>query len=355
MKTLRTVFRASALLLLALSSAAVSGEPAGLRVVELSLSPGEAAPALEARPGRLTTLAFTDGAGSPLAIARIESSTPAVAVSATPSHPHVAVLRAEGKRPPTGDVVALLAGVDRPVHLSVRPGAAAAARVELRVGRRADRPSAVGAALDRGQVEDMVRDYVLNHPEVLRDALDPARQLASNVSRLRGELVGAAGVPSAGDAAGPVTVVEFFDYRCGFCKRSLDAVRAAAGRPGVRVELREYPILGEDSERAARLALAAGLQDRYLDAHYALMERAGGYGEGAVDDLAAALGLDAGRLRSDMASAGVSDRIEANRSLAQRLGVTGTPAFLVLGPDQVRVSPGFLDAAGLLELVESVE
>ena len=359
MKNLRKVFGASALGLLAAAAVAGAGEPAGLRVVELTLAPGEAVPTLEARAGRLTTLVFTDGAGAPLRIARIESSTPAVGVAATPSHPHIAVLRADGKRAPTGNVVALLEGVDRPVHLAVLPGAAAAPRVEVRVGRRPERPAVAGppagaGAPDRAQVEEIVRNYLLAHPEVLRQAMDPARRLASNATRLRGELVGAEGVPVAGDAAGTVTVVEFFDYRCGYCKRSLDAVRAAASRAGVRVELREYPILGDDSERAARLALAAGLQGRYMDAHFALMERPKGYGEAVVDELAAALGLDAARLRTDMASAGVTERIAANRALARRLGVTGTPAFIVLGPETVRASPGVVDAAKLLDLVESV-
>ena len=358
MKDLWNVFRASALLVL-VAAVAAAEEPDGLRVVELTLAPGEAAPALEARAGQLTTLVFADRAGAPLRIAQVESSTVALDVAAMPSHPHVAVLRAIGKRAPTGNVVVLLEGVDRPVHLAVLPGAAATSRVEVRVRRGPEPPVVAGpptgaAAPDLAQVEGMIRDYLLSHPEVLRQAMDPARQLASNATRLRGELVGADGVPVAGDVAGTVTVVEFFDYRCGFCKRSLDAVRTAAGRAGVRLELREYPILGEDSERAARLALAAGLQDRYVDAHFALMERPEGYGEGLVDELATTLGLDAARLRSDMASTEVTGRIAANRALAQRLGVTGTPAFIVLGPETVRVSPGVVDTAKLMELVESV-
>ena len=151
-------------------------------------------------------------------------------------------------------------------------------------------------------------------------------------------------------------MVEFFDYACGFCKRSLDAVRTAVARPGVRVELREYPILGEGSARAARLALAADLQGRYLDVHLALMERTDGFeGEDLPEELAERLGLDAARLRADMASPEVASRIEANRRLAGRLGVTGTPAFLVLGPGSVEVSPGALDASRLEALIAAVQ
>ena len=221
--------------------------------------------------------------------------------------------------------------------------------------RPAHAPVAAGAPLaSRAELESIVREYILDHPEVIREALDPARQLVAKVEELRHEIVGGADVPAAGDLAGAVTVVEFFDYRCGYCKRSLDAVRAAIAQTGVRVELRDYPILGADSERASRLALAAGVQGRYEEAHFALMEREGGYGDEAVIDLASQLGIEAERLRADMDSAEVSERIEANRSLARRLGVTGTPAFLVVGPESVRVPPDALDASRIAELIEAV-
>ena len=203
-------------------------------------------------------------------------------------------------------------------------------------------------------MESVVRDDLLGHPEVIREALDPARQLVSRVEELRHEVVGAVGVPASGDLAGGVTVVEFFDYRCGYCKRSVDAIREAIAQTGVRVELRDYPILGADSERASRIALAAGMQSRYEDAHFALMEREGGFGDDAVTELASQLGIDAARLRTDMESTAVSERIEANRDLARRLGVTGTPAFLVVGPEAVRVSPGAVNAARIVEMIEAV-
>ena len=199
-----------------------------------------------------------------------------------------------------------------------------------------------------------MRDYLLGNPDVLRDAMDPTRQLAGRVRGLRVEIVGRPDVPAGGDPGGAVTVVEFFDYACGFCKRSLDAVRAALAADGVRVELREYPILGEGSARAARVALAADRQGRYLDAHMALMERTGGYGDDLPELLAAELGLDAARLRADMESPEVAELIAANRRLAGRLGVTGTPAFLFLGPKSVEVSPGALDASRMADLIASV-
>ena len=205
--------------------------------------------------------------------------------------------------------------------------------------------------LDRPAVESIVRDYLLLNPDVIRDAMDPARRLASRASKMRPELLASPGVPSLGDPAGAVTVIEFFDYQCGYCKRSLDAVRAALAHPGVRVEMREYPFLGEGSVRAARAALAAARQDRYEPVHTALMEYQGEYSDVAIEALAGAAGADVERLMSDMESARVGELIEANHALARRLGVTGTPAFLVVGPERIEASPGAVDADGLRRMI----
>ena len=327
----------------------------------MELTPSSAsdgpAPAVRVVPDGLATISFTDRSGAPLKIAWIEGS--GVAAEPAPSHPHVALLRAGDGRG-GGTVVALLEGVDRPVHVTASPRAATA-QLEVRVAAsRRDRgqPGAGEAdagVRDRAAVEAIVREYLLANPGIIEEATDPRRRLAGRVSELRAEVVGDLEVPSTGapmDAAA-VTVVEFFDYRCGYCKRSTDAVRAAA-LPDVRVELRDYPILGPDSVRASRLALAAGMQASYADAHFALMAREDDYWYAAAAELASALGLDADRLRADMDSAAVSARIEANTALARRLGVTGTPAFLVVGAEEVRASPGSLDASALSALVDEV-
>ena len=335
--------------------------PAGARTVALSLSAEEAIPAIGIGQGNLTTLSFVDREGTPLPIVDLESSSDDVAIGVPASHPHVATLRRSGKRESDFGLVALLEGIDMPVHLAVNSKAPPATRVVVRIGRdgasdRATVGTESGPAGDSPPVDmdAVIREYLLAHPEVIREALDPARQLASKAEALRDEIVRADGVPAAGDPAGAVTVVEFFDYRCGYCKRSADAVRVAIAAAGVRVELRDYPILGPDSERASRLALAAGLQGRYEDAHFALLEREEGFGPGAAADLAAELGLDAARLEADMESAQVTEQIEANRALARRLGVTGTPAFLVLGPEAVRVAPGAVDGDRIAEMIEAV-
>lgn len=340
-------------------AAAASDSPAGVREIEVSWDAHEATPMLFVEKSVVTTVTFVDSAGAPWPIAALHGSEDAPEAVREASHPHVATLRAVGRQQ-RGNVVAFLEGLTEPVHLAVSRDAPAASHVRVRIAGTRERWGVAAAEtaappVARDDIERIVRDYLMANPAVLREAADPSRRLAANVRNLRDEIVGQPGVPAEGDPSGSVTVVEFFDYACGYCKRSLDAMRTALERPGVRVELREYPILGEGSERAARVALAADLQGRYLDAHKALMERVGGLeGESLPEELASALGLDAARLRADMASPEVTARIAANRQLAGRLGVTGTPAFLFLGPASVEVSPGALDATRMAELIGAV-
>ena len=322
-------------------------------MLHLSLSDeNRTVPTLALSAGRVTTLAFVDNRGQPLDIAHLVGPDDGwLRYERMPSHGHVATLRAV--RPGTGNLVALLAGVDRPAHFEVVvDDSPTAVEVEVRIAQSAATPPRA-KAMQGGELDAAIRDYLLSNPDVLREAMDPTRQLAATAQRLRTELLGASGVPGAGDESAPVTMVEFFDYRCGYCKRSLDAVRMALERADVRVELREYPILGDDSTRAARAALAAAQQNRYLDAHLALMAHEGEYDEESIKQIAADLGLDVERMLEDMQSAEVEDLIEANHALARKLGVNGTPAFLVAGPEAFQVSPGALDAERLNDLIDA--
>ena len=310
-------------------------------------------------PGRVVTVAFLDAAGDPWPVSELAGSeTPWLTVRRAAAHPHVAIVRtgAEASVPDgvSANLMALLTGLATPMHLTLEPGSAevpTAVTVRIAEPRSANR--LVGATDAPADLDNAIRDYLLANPQVLREALDPARQLASRVSERRDELVGAAGVPALGDLSGGVTVVEFFDYRCGYCKRSLEAVRGALLLAGVRVEMREYPILGAGSVRAARAALAAARQGAYEAAHVALMEHDGEFDAAAIDSIMRGLELDMDRLAVDMESEEIEGLIEANRELARRLGVTGTPAFLVLGPGGVEVSPGALDADRLAGMIDA--
>lgn len=327
-------------------------------VLKLSLTDESwGAPTVAATRGGVTTLTFLDEGGRPVEISDIVGPADDwLLYQRATSHGHVATLRAVQRK--TGNIVVFLEGVDRPAHFEVVvDDEPATAQVEVRVegtqvvsGGRNE----TGANVPRGgELDAAIREYLLNNPDVLREALDPTRQIASVAQRMRGEILDAPGVHVAGSDSAPITVIEFFDYRCGFCKRSLDAVRVALEREDVRLQLREYPILGEDSTRAARAALAAGQQGQYLDAHLALMAHEGEYDEASIKRIAEDLGLDVPRMLEDMQSAEVSALIDANHALARELGVSGTPAFLVAGAGDVRVSPGALDAARMNALVDA--
>jgi len=196
-------------------------------------------------------------------------------------------------------------------------------------------------AVPREAIEEIVRDYLLRHPEVILEALQRAeqqqreaarRQTRETIVARRPELLQDAESPVGGNPTGDVTVVEFFDYRCPHCKRMAPVVKALlASDPGVRLVYKELPILGEESLVAARGALAAAMQGRYVDAHDRLMSEAGPLTAARVVSLLAALGLDEARLRADMDSPDLAGRFRRILALAQALGVDGTPAFVVGG------------------------
>ncbi|MCY4342239.1 MAG: DsbA family protein [Gammaproteobacteria bacterium] len=333
----------------------------GRAVVEWPIAESGASPVLGLSPDRVMTVSFLDSAGGPWPVSQLEGPQASwLTVRRATEHPHVVILRTAARKawPDdfSADLVVLLTGLPEPVHLMFEPeDARAPTAITVRIGQPRAAGLPVRAAVQpRGSDFDAaVREYLLANPQVLREALDPARQLASRVAEHRDELLAAAGVPALGDLSGGVTVVEFFDYRCGYCKRSLGAVRGLLQADGVRVELREFPILGEESEAAARAALAAARQGAYEAAHFALMAHEGAFDAAALESILGELGLDLERLKADMASAEVGALIKANRELATRLGVTGTPAFLVLGPGGVEVSPGALDPDRLAAMIDA--
>ncbi|MBH0180363.1 MAG: DsbA family protein, partial [Nitrospira sp.] len=137
-----------------------------------------------------------------------------------------------------------------------------------------------------------------------------------------------------------ITVVEFYDYRCGYCKKAASAVTELQQvDPRVRVVYKDFPILGEPSELAAKAALASQAQGKHQVFHEALFA--------SHAEMTKGVGLDAKRLEADMANPQWQAAIEKNRAFAQELGISGTPAFIV-GTELV---PGALDLSGLKELI----
>jgi protein-disulfide isomerase len=191
----------------------------------------------------------------------------------------------------------------------------------------------------RAAIVEILREALKNDPTILEEAIialqarDQAREREAARTALaanRDALVNDPALPFKGAARPTATIVEFFDYRCPFCKRMnpviSDLVRSDRG---LRVVLVDIPILGPASVTAARAALAAKAQGRYAEMHDALMRLRGEPTEAAIIQIAAELRLDPEKLRRDMADAAIGQRIDANLRLAQALGIQGTPAYVV--------------------------
>lgn len=210
---------------------------------------------------------------------------------------------------------------------------------------------------DQAAFEARVRAYLIEHPEVIVEALQELerRQQAATelkqkqvIAERRDELTASPDDPVAGNPMGAVTVVEFFDYRCPYCKAvAQDMIDTLEAEGDVRIVFKEFPILGPESEQAAKAALAARLQEKYLPFHQALMAHQGPLDDAALFGIAEDVGLDVERLRRDMAGPEIEAAISRNLALADALAIGGTPAFIV--GDQL--FPGAVDMKTLLDLV----
>lgn len=183
----------------------------------------------------------------------------------------------------------------------------------------------------RAAIEGLVRDYILEHPEILPEAMErfeakaAAQRVAGQRDRIETPFPGAV----LGNPQGKITLVQFTDYACGYCRQSVAEVAALiAAHPDLRVVIRELPILSKGSEDAARTALAAARQGRYAAFHEAMF-RAGAPNPAAVSAAASAAGVDAAAARSAGASADITAELAANHDLARSLRVTGTPAWVI--------------------------
>ena len=216
-----------------------------------------------------------------------------------------------------------------------------------------------GDGLGRAEIEAILRDYLLAHPEVVVEALrayerrqaeQQAAQARQAIALHAGELFDDPATPTGGDPQGEVVIVEFFDYRCGHCRRSAPGLFAVRDESeGVKVIYKEFPILGEESLLAARAALAARAQGLYEPFHEALMTARIGFSEDEIMALAAGVGLDTRRLQADMADPGIDAYLARTRELAQALGIAGTPAFIIDGA----LYPGALGRDDLDRLVQA--
>lgn len=212
--------------------------------------------------------------------------------------------------------------------------------------------------MSQDQFDQRIHDYILAHPDVLVQALQSLDQRQREAEAAQAKQVLASRAddifhdnqsPVGGNAEGNVTMVEFFDYNCPYCRQMAPIMeQAVVGDPQLRIVYKEFPILGPDSMFAAKAALAAQLQGKYLEFHKALYGARTRVTEAVVLKIAADTGLDIPRMRTDMQRPDIQLVIDRNAELAQALRITGTPGFVV--GDQIY--PGATDLATLKKLIE---
>jgi protein-disulfide isomerase len=215
--------------------------------------------------------------------------------------------------------------------------------------------------VQRGDIETIVRNYLLAHPEVLEEAMTELskRQAAAETEKHEASVAKNAATifdsprgVTLGNKEGDVTFVEFFDYNCGYCKRAMaDMLDLMKTDPKLKVVLKEFPVLSQGSVEAAQVAVAVRMQDasgkKYLDFHQKLLGGRGPADKARAMAAAKEAGLDIGKIEKDLASPEVRATLEENLKLAEAMGMNGTPSY-VIGKQVV------IGAVGLDNLKEKI-
>ena len=242
-------------------------------------------------------------------------------------------------------------------HLRFLAAALVAGSLTIAGASRADE----FAAPQRAEIEKIVREYLIAHPEVLQEAMSELEKRESaaqtekhkaTVKELSKTLFNSANQVVLGNPQGNVTMVEFFDYNCGYCKRAMsDMTDLMKNDPNLKVVLKEFPVLGPGSVEAAQVATAVRMQDKtgkkYLDFHLKLLGGRGEANKARALAVAKDVGMDMARIEKDMESADTKASLQESFKLAEALGLNGTPSYVV-GQDVV------IGAVGLATLKEKI-
>ena len=226
--------------------------------------------------------------------------------------------------------------------------AAAAFALPFGTAPRADEPF---SAAQKQAIEKIVKDYLVANPEVMLEVQNlleakmekqQAEKIKAALTENAKDIYRGANAPLAGNKDGDITVTEFFDYNCGFCKKSFPEISKLISQdPKVRVVFKEFPILSKGSEEASKVALAARIQGKYWEFHSAMLDFKGQANEASALKVAEKLGLDMVKLKKDTDSAEVKAELDQVKGLATKMGINGTPHFLV-GEKSIAGAPGDL-------------
>ncbi len=211
--------------------------------------------------------------------------------------------------------------------------------------------------IEKRAIEEIVRDYIIEHPEVLLESISLMEQRQQELRQAQAEkairenadeIFNAPTSFVGGNVDGNITIVEFFDYNCGYCKQGFPGMMNIINTDkNIRLVLKEYPVLGPESIVAARAAIASRKQNKYMAFHTALMKAKGKLSEQRIFDIAKDTGINIKKLKDDMQSPEVDATIERNHALTELLGIDGTPGY-VIGNILV---PGFIPEEGLKAVV----
>lgn len=225
------------------------------------------------------------------------------------------------------------------------------------------------------QIQSIIHDYILKNPQVLVEAMQNLQKKAHSemikqaqqvIDSQAASLFNAPNSPVVGNPKGNITLVEFFDYQCPYCKRISPAInQLIQDNKEVRVVYKELPIFGDSSIFAAQAALAAQMQNKYLPFHNALMTAKPPFTSEQVLGIAKSVGIDVNKLQADMKAPAVMDEIKNNVALANQMQLVGTPAFIaanvkvngkqVSKPSKSVFIPGAINGDNLEQVIQQVQ
>ena len=212
--------------------------------------------------------------------------------------------------------------------------------------------------LSKQELDKIMYEYIMENPQVILDSVDKLRKKMEEDSKLDEgylkenfmQFANNPNIPYMGSDTPKVIIIEFFDYNCGYCKKSLDAVKELLRTEyDLKISFRDYPILAPSSRIAAKAALAAKKQGKYFSFHSALMSMQGNLNEDKIFTIANNLEMDIEKLKIDMQKDEIEEIIEDNESLARKLNIRGTPTFIING----KLYAGALDLKKLRQIINN--
>jgi protein-disulfide isomerase len=209
------------------------------------------------------------------------------------------------------------------------------------------------SAAKKKEIEKIIHDYLVSNPEVLLEASQALQQKQQQVMQQQAQAaikenanqLISDNLTVVGNPKGSVTLIEFFDYQCIHCKKMAPVIaELIKNDSNLKVVFKEFPIFGKSSDMASRAALAAGMQGKYQAMHEVLIKQDKRLNDQIIMDAAKSLGLNLNKLKTDMQSKVVSDALDANRQLAEKLHLMGTPAFIIVGTPGGQMKEGSVPA-----------